>query len=178
MELTVRKTPLIGPPHSPHSGETPANLRRHSGTGTEPPGMKRHLQRLPRSLGRNEGNTMSCSRRALDVGAAAPSNGTGWRRSISPTRPSTVNGGTPARTRSLSLSLVNPFSNSLVSLSRSRLSVSNVRAASLSTKFEYHFKFRTHTLNCPCPSLATSHFKQVFSECSSFFTLKRGPLKR
>ncbi|XP_052735500.1 LOW QUALITY PROTEIN: protein BFR2-like [Vigna angularis] len=38
---------------------------------------------------------MPCSRRALHVGAAAPSNETGWRRSISPTRPSTVNGGTP-----------------------------------------------------------------------------------
>ncbi|KAG2376425.1 uncharacterized protein HKW66_Vig0154210 [Vigna angularis] len=131
--LTTRKTPLFGPPNNPHSGDTPAKLPRHSGKGTEPPGTKRHLQRLPRSLGRNGGNTMSCSRRALDVGAAAPSNGTGWRRSISSRRLSTVNGGTPARTRSLSRSLVNPFSNSLVSLSRSRLSVSNVCAASLST---------------------------------------------
>ncbi|KOM52181.1 hypothetical protein LR48_Vigan09g084000 [Vigna angularis] len=40
-------------------------------------------------------------------------------------------------------------------------SIPNVRAASLSTKFEYHFKFETHTLNCPCPSLATSQLKQV-----------------
>ncbi|KAG2380268.1 uncharacterized protein HKW66_Vig0170470 [Vigna angularis] len=116
VELTVRKTPLFGPPHSLHSGETPTNLQRHSGTGTEPPGTKRHLQRLPRLLGRNGGNTMPCSRRALDVGAAAPSNGTGWRRLISPTRPSTVNGGTPTRTRSLSLAR-QPF------LQLSRLSV-------------------------------------------------------
>ncbi|KOM55411.1 hypothetical protein LR48_Vigan10g130300 [Vigna angularis] len=30
--LTTRKTPLFGPPNSPHSGETPTNLPRHSGS--------------------------------------------------------------------------------------------------------------------------------------------------
>ncbi|BAT89802.1 hypothetical protein VIGAN_06087000, partial [Vigna angularis var. angularis] len=37
--LTTRKTPLFGPPNSPHSGDTPAMLRRHS-AGTPGQGRK------------------------------------------------------------------------------------------------------------------------------------------
>ncbi|KOM38130.1 hypothetical protein LR48_Vigan03g151200 [Vigna angularis] len=179
-----RKTPLFGQKcDSPHSGETPANVRQHSGTGTAPPGTMRYLQRLPWSQGRNGRHRLPCSRRALDEGAAAPSNGTGCRRSISPRRPSTVDGRTPARTRSVSLSLViPPFSNSLVSLSRSHKSRFGCSRPLLCLRIEeIKFKFETHNPNCPCPSSPRrrgSRFHQTSSERSSFFQPKRQPLRR
>ncbi|KAG2384504.1 uncharacterized protein HKW66_Vig0147320 [Vigna angularis] len=114
-----------------HSDDAPAALRRHSGTGTEAVGTKRHLERAPKSLGRNGRNTMSCSLRVVDVGAAAA-----VKRNrldglnISDTAFNVVR--RHSGKHSVSLSLEPPFSNSRP-LSLGHSLPLNVRAASLST---------------------------------------------
>ncbi|KOM56095.1 hypothetical protein LR48_Vigan10g198700 [Vigna angularis] len=131
------------------SGGTLVALRWHSGTGTEATGTKRHLQRAPKSLGRNGQNTMPCSLRAVDVGAAAV-----VKRNrldglnISNTAFNVVR--RHSGKHSVSLSLEPPFSNSRP-LSLGHSLPLNVRAASLSTMFEMNFKFQTQLLTLPAP---------------------------
>ncbi|KAG2371476.1 uncharacterized protein HKW66_Vig0216500 [Vigna angularis] len=90
------------------SGGTPTALRDKAGAA----GTKRHLERAPKSLGRNGRNTMTCSLQAVDVGAA-----TAVKRNrldglnISDTALNVVRRHSGKHSVSLSLEL--PFSNSL-----------------------------------------------------------------
>ncbi|BAT86101.1 hypothetical protein VIGAN_04372000, partial [Vigna angularis var. angularis] len=113
--------------------DTPAALRRCSGTGTEAGGTKRDLERAPSSLGRTEDDAVFAS--LANVGAAAAVNRNRLEGLNSSDTAFNVVRRYPGKHSVGPLSLELPFSNSLgLSLSRSqppsqcsRFSLYNVR---------------------------------------------------